>query len=185
MSDPVPSNHASRYLAAAKLFDEEEFERCIELAEHHLTRLNLPRYYRMKNLLLIAAAEDDWYRAERIRLQVEQIWLTAKRMLDPDKDNEASERGLREVREALDQLKGFQEEDAPSPVHLRLLAEPDSDEEEDEEEREEEWEEDEDDDENEEEDGSDADDIDTLVQEAEEPEAVEGEPSREGDPEAA
>ena len=36
----------------------------------------------MKNLLLVASSEDDWYVAERCRLEVEQIWYTVNRLTD-------------------------------------------------------------------------------------------------------
>jgi hypothetical protein len=84
------SLYRTQYLKAVKLFDEDNFEECIEAARYNLTNNALPHYYRMKNLLLIAGAEEDRYPAERCRLQAEQIWYVCSLV---EKKTHGAERG--------------------------------------------------------------------------------------------
>lgn len=83
MTAPAPQSiYTTRSLDAVARLQADDFERCIQLAKDNLTDPTLPRYYRMKNLLLVASSEDDWYVAERCRLEVEQIWYTVNRLTD-------------------------------------------------------------------------------------------------------
>ncbi|KAK5131178.1 hypothetical protein LTR08_001264 [Meristemomyces frigidus] len=51
--------YARHYLDAVGLFDKEKLEQCIELCKYNLTDPTVPRYYQIKNLLLIAGAEEN------------------------------------------------------------------------------------------------------------------------------
>lgn len=101
------------------LVQMQDPERCISIARYNLTDPTLPRYYRMKNLLLIASASQDWYEAERIRERVGRIWCDSNRLTD---DNDGvGQSALREIRGALDQLKIYQVENAPKDINESLL----------------------------------------------------------------
>lgn len=69
--EPQPQSlYAKQYHEAVDLFDREAFEECLKLARYHLTDWTLPRYYRIKTLVLIAVVEDNWYPAEQSRREV-------------------------------------------------------------------------------------------------------------------
>ena len=74
----------------------------------------------MKNLLLIASVEDDWYEGERIRREVEQIWYTARRLTIERGENDAMST-LEELRSDMDELAENLKEDAPEEVDEDLL----------------------------------------------------------------
>ena len=72
----------------------------------------------MKNLILIASVEDDWHRAEKSRCEAEQIHYTAD-MLTESHETEVKA-ALKEHREDLDEIKGTQDEYAPSDTPAAL-----------------------------------------------------------------
>jgi len=47
---------------------------CASTAKYNLTDASLPRFYQMKNMLLVAAAEGDWYEGVRWRMKAEKLW---------------------------------------------------------------------------------------------------------------
>lgn len=63
----------------------------------------MPRYYKIKNLLLVASVSDDWYKAEGCRRAAEHIWNVAHTMTRGDEA--AAVEALRELRGCLDDLK--------------------------------------------------------------------------------
>lgn len=142
----LPSLYDAQYHEAVAHFRADEFDQCIRLTKHNLSDPSLSRYHRMKNLILLASVEDNWYpvrswqssysaphrvkcallifapitwQAERYRLQAEQIWYTTNRLLN----DEESKAALQQLRSDLDELKGTQEADAPDEVDHAILFE--------------------------------------------------------------
>ncbi|KAK6397504.1 hypothetical protein LTR65_006481 [Meristemomyces frigidus] len=102
----VQSLYSQQYVEAVALFRAGAPDECIELAEHNLTNPTLPRYHQMKNLILIAGAEADWYAAERCRRRTEDIWHYVTQRT-PEGDEEGDEEN--------------QAEDAPEQIDRSLM----------------------------------------------------------------
>ncbi|KAK5676818.1 hypothetical protein LTS10_010582 [Elasticomyces elasticus] len=112
------SVYAQNYLEAVEAFEAEQFDRCLSVIRYNLTDPTLPRYYQIKNLMLYVAAEDNWYPAERRRLEAERIFLTATRLTQP---GEEAESVLQALRSDLDELAKTQAEQAPEEVEEERL----------------------------------------------------------------
>lgn len=108
----------TQYLEAV---NAEGLEKRLQVARLNLTDPNLSRYYRMKNLLLVAGAEDDWYERERSRRDIVEIWRTANQLTD--EGDEPAQKALGEIREKLNDLTQRLHESAPVPIDESLLAE--------------------------------------------------------------
>jgi hypothetical protein len=80
----------------------------------HRTK-NLPPWYVIKNCVLIACALDDRYDANIWRLSAEQEYNTTLAKARHTNDEEALE-GLKLLREELDQLKRFKDEDDAAEI---------------------------------------------------------------------
>jgi len=77
-----PDTQVTDYKAAAAHFATEDFDQCIAMARQNLQDPTLSHYFRAKNLLLIASAEDDWYAGERCRRHVEWLMWVMRRSVD-------------------------------------------------------------------------------------------------------
>ncbi|KAK5702473.1 hypothetical protein LTR17_022270 [Elasticomyces elasticus] len=110
---PFQSLYSTLFLDAVKLYNAHKFDDCIEAARDILKDPTLPRYYRIKTLLAITNAEENWYPAERCRREAEDVHLMGQRLTTPE--NEA----------ALDWphfvLSASQQREAPSEVDERFL----------------------------------------------------------------
>ncbi|THX40587.1 hypothetical protein D6D10_03364 [Aureobasidium pullulans] len=78
-----------------------------------LTDTELPRYYRIKTLVLLASASKEWRQKEDLRLRAEHIW-SESRTLHPTGQNNTTDSVLSELRDLLNTLKTSQAETAPS-----------------------------------------------------------------------
>ncbi|THX47425.1 hypothetical protein D6D06_09625 [Aureobasidium pullulans] len=78
-----------------------------------LTDTELPRYYRIKILVLLASASKQWRQKEDLRLRAEHIW-SESRTLHPTGQNNTTDSVLSELRDLLNTLKTSQAETAPS-----------------------------------------------------------------------
>ncbi|TKA72034.1 hypothetical protein B0A55_05738 [Friedmanniomyces simplex] len=90
------------YLEALERFDAADWGECI-----------------LKNLLLNLSAEENWYPAERRRLQAEDVYATAHR-LTPAISSE-DHVAMQDLRTSLDELAQIQQEAAPRLVQERSL----------------------------------------------------------------
>ncbi|KEQ78507.1 hypothetical protein M438DRAFT_329755 [Aureobasidium pullulans EXF-150] len=78
-----------------------------------LTDTELPRYYRIKTLVLLASASKQWRQKEDLRLRAEHIW-SESRTLHPTGQNTTTDSVLSELRDLLNTLKTSQASTAPS-----------------------------------------------------------------------
>ena len=95
--------------------------KCLEIACLNLTDPTLSRYYRMKNLFLVACSAEDWYERERARREIDRIWSTANRLTNAD--DEPAQKALHELRGELDGLTEQLKAEAPGEVDETLLSE--------------------------------------------------------------
>lgn len=79
------SQYSEGCVETVYLFEDAAFEKCIRATRFNLTNLAVPRYHQVKNLILIACAEDDWDEPEECRLEVERIWRALHEVV-PDSD---------------------------------------------------------------------------------------------------
>ncbi|THW77323.1 hypothetical protein D6D19_02328 [Aureobasidium pullulans] len=78
-----------------------------------LTDTELPRYYRIKTLVLLASASKQWRQKEDLRLRAEHTW-SESRTLHPIGQNNTTDSVLSELRDLLNTLKTSQALTAPS-----------------------------------------------------------------------
>ena len=55
------SLYAQQYFEAVDLYEQEQFDKCLELLRYNLTDPTLPRYFIIKSHMLITGVEDNWY----------------------------------------------------------------------------------------------------------------------------
>jgi hypothetical protein len=130
MASSTPNVYAAEYRAARSLFDTDT-QGCIEAAKENLllvkctsyhaqvraltdfgalSRHDLPPYYEAMNLVLITSALDDWDEAEMWRLSAQEVYRET--LEDPTyTSDEASCGTLKKLREELDALIRFKDED--------------------------------------------------------------------------
>ncbi|KAH7071979.1 hypothetical protein BKA63DRAFT_577590 [Paraphoma chrysanthemicola] len=109
--DPYPRSklYRQQYRAAAKLFDKDT-EKSIALAKHNLSNMSLPRYYVIKNCILICCALEYWDDANIYRLTAESAYSVAFSIASQQNDKVALE-ALEDLRADLDELEAFRQED--------------------------------------------------------------------------
>ena len=91
-------------------FDNDNFDGCQKACQHNLADPTLSAYWKLKNILLFISASGDWDESEKWRVWAEDIYRAVLNKVRPD--SSTTEQGaLRELRESLDQVKGWQEED--------------------------------------------------------------------------
>lgn len=66
------------YNATHQLHEDDDLERCIQTAEGYLLVNAMPRYHRMKFLLLLAACLDDTSEVDDILRHVNELLLAAE-----------------------------------------------------------------------------------------------------------
>ncbi|TIA50037.1 hypothetical protein D6C79_03270 [Aureobasidium pullulans] len=103
------SQYKQDYEDAKAAIDAGDATACDKL----LTDTELPRYYRIKTLVLLASASKQWRQKEDLRLRAEHIW-SESRTLHPTGQNTTTDSVLSELRDLLNTLKTSQAETAPS-----------------------------------------------------------------------
>ncbi|KFX92596.1 hypothetical protein V490_05291 [Pseudogymnoascus sp. VKM F-3557] len=93
-----------------ELYNEDNQEECISAAQNLLQDPNLPRYHRIKTLLLLGSAFPDWDDVETCRLAAERIWEQAHRHYSRVDDPDAHQ-ALAELRADLDTMGEMQREE--------------------------------------------------------------------------
>ncbi|KAK5174637.1 uncharacterized protein LTR77_001719 [Saxophila tyrrhenica] len=129
--DPhTPSSlYGQQYLEAVYHFNNGETERCVSVAKLNLTDPTLPRFYQMKNMILLATAEEDWYEAVKWRKKTETLWKATKAMT-PSNEQEA-QAALGQLRDSIRYWRERHEERAPATIDEARLAVDDETEKED------------------------------------------------------
>ncbi|KAK5173916.1 uncharacterized protein LTR77_002597 [Saxophila tyrrhenica] len=114
-----------QYNVAVGYFNEGNYEKCIAKARLTLTDDTLSRYSRVRNLLLIVSAEDNWYPTERCHRRAERVWHAANMLTKPDSGK--GQAVLRKLRTKLDELRAHLDETAPSEVDEGRIIDDNSD----------------------------------------------------------
>ena len=61
-----------RYNEVRAFYDDDKMEECIATAQDLLEEISLPRYFRMKSLMLVAACAESWYEAQDLLQKVRE-----------------------------------------------------------------------------------------------------------------
>ncbi|THV81609.1 hypothetical protein D6D29_05248 [Aureobasidium pullulans] len=105
----MESQYKQDYEDAKAAIDAGDATACDKL----LTDTELPRYYRIKTLVLLASASKEWRQKEDLRLRAEHTW-SESRTLHPTGQNNTTDSVLSELRDLLNTLKTSQASTAPS-----------------------------------------------------------------------
>ncbi|KAG9846101.1 hypothetical protein KCU98_g6628, partial [Aureobasidium melanogenum] len=98
------SQYEKDYQHAKTAIDAGNINDGLAACETLLTDPELPRYYRIKTLILLASANKEWRQKESLRLRAEHTW-TESRRLHPEGQNNTTDTVLAELRKSLDELK--------------------------------------------------------------------------------
>lgn len=123
-ADSNDSIYKQSYLEVQRHMDEDNLDKCVELAKSNLTDPTIPPYYAILNSILLVSASADWEEAEPYRVAAEYKWLSAYRAAH----NRADPVGvfiLNELRDDLDALAEAKEDydmderDAEMGLHVQ------------------------------------------------------------------
>jgi hypothetical protein len=106
----LPELFGRAYNKVVELYDEDDQDKCIAAAQDLLEDPDLPRYHRIKTLILLGLAFEDWDDVETCRLAAERLWEPANRHYSRVDDPDAS-RALAELRDKLDTMAAMQIEE--------------------------------------------------------------------------
>jgi hypothetical protein len=87
-----------------ELWDNDELEACIENARELLRQPGIPRYHRMKTLVLLGATLGDWREANACREHAECNWHIVRRW-HPAGENSKNDTAMQELRISIDELR--------------------------------------------------------------------------------
>lgn len=85
------------YCQMIQLWTDDKLQESIDHARAMLQDTTLPRYYRIKTLILLGRTLGTWEEAESCRVRAEKIWRKVRRMHPTGQ--------LREVDQAIDELR--------------------------------------------------------------------------------
>ncbi|KAG9601270.1 hypothetical protein KCU77_g4191, partial [Aureobasidium melanogenum] len=117
----VHSQYEKDYQHAKTALDAGNINDGLAACETLLTDPELPRYYHIKTLILLASANKEWRQKESLRLRAEHIW-TESRRLHPKGQNTTTDSVLAELRESLDEFKTEQQKTMPLDYEDELSA---------------------------------------------------------------
>jgi hypothetical protein len=100
-------NEANACYKADKLFE------CIDLCYKLLDEPNIPRYHKMKTLVLLGATVGDWDEAYDCLVAAESLWKIVRRW-HPEGKNATLDTGMAEIRESIEELNQALKEEQPS-----------------------------------------------------------------------
>ncbi|KAK0773238.1 hypothetical protein LTS02_008076 [Friedmanniomyces endolithicus] len=73
-SDQVMETYKASYDACYALYDKDKFAECIDQLENLLIDSGLPRFFRIKLLILMAACMGDWWEEREVLEEADKVW---------------------------------------------------------------------------------------------------------------
>ncbi|KAK5167092.1 uncharacterized protein LTR77_007822 [Saxophila tyrrhenica] len=110
--DLVFESYDRGYNEARARFDADDLDSAVALAQNMLDDSSLPRYHRIKLLLLMSAAVDDWEEVASMLDDAHRLW-TMTRMFHREGENEEADTLLTDLRQSLDSLIAQHAADRP------------------------------------------------------------------------
>ncbi|KAH7383790.1 hypothetical protein BKA66DRAFT_529178 [Pyrenochaeta sp. MPI-SDFR-AT-0127] len=105
----IRCQYTERTNEAAKFYWEDGLEECVALAQELLDDPDMPRYYRIKALVLLGATVDDVVEANDYSINAEALWRLEKRWHIEDED-ENVDLVMAELGNELDELRSTLQE---------------------------------------------------------------------------
>jgi hypothetical protein len=132
--DAIDQHFTDGFNHAHDLFLADRLEECEAAAFALLREETIPRYHKMRTLILLGTIVGDWNEAHRYHVAAEAMWRYVRRY-HPVGADEGVERAIAELRELLDDLNdalmGDEEEDDMPDFVLDDTADEEEEEEED------------------------------------------------------
>jgi hypothetical protein len=103
-SDLVNESFTKAFNKAQTLYDENKLDDCLKEVRALLDESAMPKYHRMRTLLLLTSIATDWKEAEEARVAAEALWRLVRKWHTED-SNLYIEQALVELRAMLDEAK--------------------------------------------------------------------------------
>lgn len=105
-SDNVFASYQKEYDRALSLYDNDQLDETVEVADRMLDDTNIPRYHRIKCCVLIAGALEDTVEAQDLVEQAESEWWMERQIASRGGSDADTQEALAELREDIDIVKG-------------------------------------------------------------------------------
>jgi hypothetical protein len=102
-ADAIDQHFTDGFNHAHDLFLADRLEECETAAFALLREETIPRYHKMRTLILLGTIVGDWEEARRYHIAAEAMWRYVRRY-HPVGADEGVERAIAELRELLDDL---------------------------------------------------------------------------------
>jgi hypothetical protein len=113
----IDSQFTDGFNEANALWEQDRLEECIVKAHELLAEQAIPRYHRMKTLLLLASTVGDWYEANSYRVEAEALWQIVRRW-HPEGEDENIDGHMAEIRGILEDADRMLQEEEPKDYDL-------------------------------------------------------------------
>jgi predicted hydrolase (HD superfamily) len=117
--DAIDQRFTDAFNHANDLFLADRLVECEAATFALLREETIPRYHRMRALILLGTIVGDWEEAKRYHVAAEAMWRNVRRY-HPEGANEEVEKHIAELRELLDDLDVALRDDAPSEYGLTI-----------------------------------------------------------------
>lgn len=114
MSSIIDKAFATEFNEAAKLYDDDKLEECIEKCKAILADNACPRYHRMKTLILLGNTLGDWGEANTCCIEADFLWRVVRRW-HPVGDA-TIDAAMAELKESIVLLRGVLDEEKERPT---------------------------------------------------------------------
>ncbi|KAH6639222.1 hypothetical protein C7974DRAFT_278302, partial [Boeremia exigua] len=90
-------NEANAHYKAGELLE------CMNLCDKLLDEPHIPRYHKMKTLVLLGAVVEDWFEAHDCFVAAESLWTMTRRWIH-EGDDQFVDDAMADIRMSLDEL---------------------------------------------------------------------------------
>ncbi|KAI4685481.1 uncharacterized protein J4E84_006209 [Alternaria hordeiaustralica] len=102
---------------AGELYNNDRLDECIKKTRALLADDAIPRYHRMKALLLLASTLGNWLDASNCHAEAETLWRVVRRW-NPEGEDAVLDRHMNDMREHLDEVGAALERTEPEDYYL-------------------------------------------------------------------
>jgi hypothetical protein len=114
------------YNDAVELYNAERLDECVDKAREILSDPSIPRYHRMRTLVLLGSTLGDWEEANNCREDAEVLWLVTRRWHRKGESEDVDE-FMDDIRRQLDELSKYLAEEEPEDSDLDEAIDDDGD----------------------------------------------------------
>jgi hypothetical protein len=117
----IEDHFSNKFTILHALFDADKPDECVKLAHDLLKESDLPRYLRMKTLIILASCIPSIEEANACHSEAEDLWRQ-ERDFQPEGSNQVVDETLKEERDTLNELKGMIEKELAAVVARKKSA---------------------------------------------------------------